>query len=65
MIQITPGKLTDFVVEARDLRIAIMNIQSFNKDTNKIRKEDETGRVLWDLLKYVNPIVIIDEPQRP
>jgi type III restriction enzyme len=58
-----PGKLTDFV-EARDLRIAIMNIQSFNKDTNKIRKEDETGRVLWDLLKYVNPIVIIDEPQR-
>jgi len=57
------GKLEDFV-EARDLRIAIMNIQAFNKDTNKIRKEDETGKILWEMLKYVNPIVIIDEPQR-
>ncbi|MFU0783625.1 MAG: DEAD/DEAH box helicase [Thermoanaerobacterium thermosaccharolyticum] len=57
------GKLDDFV-EARDLRIAIMNIQAFNKDTNKIRKEDERGKILWEMLKYVNPIVIIDEPQR-
>lgn len=57
------GKLDDFV-EARDLRIAIINIQAFNKDTNKIRKEDERGKILWELLKYVNPIVIIDEPQR-
>lgn len=57
------NKLMDFV-EARDLRIVIMNIQAFNKDSNKIRREDERGRVLWDLIKYTKPIVIIDEPQR-
>lgn len=57
------NKLMDFV-EARDLRIVIMNIQAFNKDSNKIRKEDETGRVLWELIKFTRPIVIIDEPQR-
>ncbi|OON90972.1 MAG: hypothetical protein ATN33_01920 [Epulopiscium sp. Nele67-Bin001] len=42
---------------------SIMNIQSFNKDTNKIRVENEYGQVLWNDIKYINPIVIIDEPQ--
>ena len=37
-----------------------MNIQAFNKDTNKIRKEDETGRVLWDLLKYKSIVIMMN-----
>lgn len=53
----------DFV-ETRDLSIAIMNIQAFNKESNIIRKENENGIVYWDLLKDVKPIVIIDEPQK-
>jgi len=57
------NKLMDFV-EAQDLRIVIMNIQAFNKDSNKIRKEDESGRILWELIKHTRPVVIIDEPQK-
>jgi type III restriction enzyme len=41
-----------------------MNIQAFNKDTNKIRKEDEYGQNLWEDIRYIKPIVIIDEPQK-
>jgi type III restriction enzyme len=58
-----PYKIRDFA-ESRDLSIIIMNIQAFNKESNIIRKENESGLVYWDLLQYVNPIVIIDEPQK-
>lgn len=47
-----------------DLSICVLNIQAFNKDTNKIRKEDEYGQNLWENIKYIKPIVIIDEPQK-
>lgn len=57
------GKISNFV-ESRDLSIVVMNIQAFNKDTNKIRQEDEYGRILWEDIKYVRPIIIIDEPQK-
>ena len=52
------------LVESNDLSICVMNIQAFNKDTNKIRVEDEYGQVLWEDIKYIKPIVIIDEPQK-
>ena len=42
----------------------MLNIQAFNKDTGKIRKEDEYGQNLWEDIKYIKPIVIIDEPQK-
>ena len=51
-------------VETRDLSIMIMNIQAFNKDTNLIRQATEQGRILWEDIKYINPVVIIDEPQK-
>ena len=41
-----------------------MNIQAFNKDTNKIRKDDEHAKNLWRDIKFVRPIVLIDEPQK-
>lgn len=57
------GRISSFV-ESRDLSIVAMNIQAFNKDTNKIRQADEYGQILWEDIKYISPIVIIDEPQK-
>ena len=51
-------------VESNDLSICVLNIQAFNKDTAKIRKDDEYGRVLWNDIKFIRPIVLIDEPQK-
>ena len=59
-----PRKISGSFVEASDLALCVMNIQAFNKDTNKIRVEDEYGQVLWKDIKYIRPIVIIDEPQK-
>jgi type III restriction enzyme len=59
-----PHKVSGNFVEATDLAICVMNIQSFNKDTNKIRTVDEYGQILWEDIKYIRPIVIIDEPQK-
>ena len=59
-----PRKVSGSFVEANDLAICVLNIQAFNKDTNKIRSEDEYGQILWDDIKYIRPIVIIDEPQK-
>lgn len=59
-----PRKVSSSFVEANDLAICVMNIQAFNKDSNKIRSEDEYGQILWEDIKYIRPIVIIDEPQK-
>lgn len=52
------------LVESTDLSICIMNIQAFNKDSNKIRQEDEYGQVIWRDIQMIRPIAIIDEPQK-
>lgn len=52
------------LVESNDLSICVMNIQAFNKDNNKIRTEDEYGQIIWEDIKYIKPIIIIDEPQK-
>ena len=57
-------QISSKLVESNDLSICVMNIQAFNKDTNKIRVEDEYGQILWEDIKYIKPIVIIDEPQK-
>lgn len=59
-----PKKVSTDLVETNDLSICVLNIQAFNKDTNKIRTEDEYGQILWEDIKYIKPIVIIDEPQK-
>jgi len=58
------GKMSSNFVESNDLSICVLNIQAFNKDTAKIRKDDEYGRVLWNDIKFIRPIVLIDEPQK-
>ena len=57
------GKVNNFV-EDNNLSICVMNIQAFNKDSNKIRKDDEHAKNLWRDIKFVRPIVLIDEPQK-
>lgn len=59
-----PKQVSSKLVESNDLSICVMNIQAFNKDTNKIRVEDEYGQIIWEDIKYIKPIVIIDEPQK-
>lgn len=44
------------------IEILVMNIQSFEKESNIINQERENG-VLMGLIQATNPIVIIDEPQ--
>lgn len=59
-----PKQVSSKLVESNDLSICVMNIQAFNKDTNKIRAEDQYGKILWEDIKYIKPIIIIDEPQK-
>ncbi len=59
-----PQQISSKLVESNDLSICVLNIQAFNKTTNKIRQEDEYGQNLWEDIKYIKPIVIIDEPQK-
>ncbi len=57
------SRLRQFAVSGH-LQILVMNIQSFNKDSNVINKEDEYGRRPVDYITGVRPIVIMDEPQK-
>jgi len=52
------------LVESNDLSICVLNIQAFNKTTNKMRSAKEGEDILWDEIQYIRPIVIIDEPQK-
>lgn len=47
------------------LQIQVINIASFNKDTNVINKESDklSGRPPIEFIQSTRPIVIIDEPQ--
>jgi type III restriction enzyme len=61
------GQLEAFISEytnPRDLSIAVLNIQAFNSKDTKLRSGTESREPFWDELKYIRPIVIIDEPQR-
>lgn len=56
--------LRDFAI-SDNIRIMVMTVQSFNKDTNVINVENEKTNGLKPLqfIQQTNPIVIIDEPQ--
>jgi type III restriction enzyme len=57
------NKLRQFATSSH-LQIMVMNIQAFNKDSNIINKEDETGRRPVDYIRDVRPVLIMDEPQK-
>ena len=51
-------------IDRHDLDICIINSQAFDRDTNILQQPlEQGGEVLWDRIKGVKPIVIIDEPQ--
>ncbi len=56
-------QMTGFI-ESTGLNICIMNIQAFAADRTKIKSADESGHIVWDELKEIKPVVILDEPQR-
>lgn len=45
-----PKEVSSKLVESNDLSICVMNIQAFNKSKNKIRQEDEYGRLFGMIL---------------
>lgn len=57
-------KMSSGFVESSELSICILNIQAFNKDTNRIRMEDEYGRILWQDITSIHPVILMDEPQK-
>ncbi len=59
-----PRNVSSSFVEANDLAICVINKDSFNKASNKLRTENEYGEILWEDIKYIRPIVIMDEPQK-
>jgi type III restriction enzyme len=56
-------RMTGFI-ERRDLDICIINMQAFAADRTRIQNADEYGHVIWEELKEIKPVVILDEPQR-
>jgi|688.fasta_scaffold68986_2 type III restriction enzyme len=59
------NKLRQFAT-SKHLQILVMNIASFHKDTNIIKKEADglNGRAPIEFIQAVRPVVIMDEPQK-
>lgn len=61
-------KIRNDFINKNGLSILIINTQAFNSSNNKLRDKDAEHNTLgisaWDEMKYINPIIIIDEPQK-
>jgi hypothetical protein len=59
------GDLREFAL-GPDLQVLVMNIDSFNRDANLVRREHDAfhGSRPIDLIRAVRPLVLVDEPQR-
>jgi type III restriction enzyme len=59
------NKIRQFAASSH-LQILVMNIASFNRDENIIKKEmdDLNGLAPIEYIQSVNPVVIMDEPQK-
>lgn len=56
------GALRNFAVND-GIEIMVINIQSFEKDSNVINQVNESGDAPIELIRQTRPIVIVDEPQ--
>lgn len=58
-------KLTELrhFAQSDALSVLVINIDSFTKDSNKIKQKGERAFAPIEYIKAVNPIVIVDEPQ--
>jgi len=59
------NKLSDLrhFAQSDALSVLVINIDSFTKDSNKIKQKGERAFAPIEYIKAVNPIVIVDEPQ--
>ena len=57
------NKLRQFASSSH-LQILVMNIAAFNSDENIIRRQTEYGYAPIDFIQAVQPVVIMDEPQK-
>jgi type III restriction enzyme len=59
------GKIKDFAT-SKEIQFLVINISSFNRDENLIRQRADSFADLTplDFIRAVNPIVILDEPQK-
>lgn len=58
------GEVSARLVEPKGLAVCIMNTQAFNRETNRLHLEDEYGQILWEDIRALRPVVIVDEPER-
>jgi type III restriction enzyme len=58
-------KLTELrhFAQSDALSVLVINIDSFTKDSNKIKQKGERAFAPIEYIRAVNPIVIVDEPQ--
>lgn len=56
--------VTSKFIEETGLSIMLITCHSFNKESNRLRTESENGVIVWNDIKDIAPIVIIDEPQK-
>lgn len=61
---VDPSTVTSKLIESTDLSIMLITNHSFNKEQNRLRKESESGVIVWQDIKDIAPIIIIDEPQK-
>ena len=61
---VSPETVTAKLIESTDLSIMLITNHSFNKEQNRLRKASEGGVVVWDDIKDIAPIIIVDEPQK-
>lgn len=61
---VTPETVTSKLIESNDLSIMLITNHSFNKDSNRLRNGKENGVAVWDDIKDIAPIIVIDEPQK-
>ena len=57
-------KVTSDFIEKEDLSIMLISYHLFNKNSNRLRNAKERGYIVWEDLRKIKPIVIIDEPQK-
>ncbi len=57
-----PNELRHFA-QSDALSVLVINIDSFTKDSNKIKQKGERAFAPIEYIQSVNPIVIVDEPQ--
>ncbi|MCB5559113.1 hypothetical protein LIP37_04025 [Anaerosalibacter bizertensis] len=62
------SSVRDNFIDKNNLSILIINTQAFNSANNRLRDRDGESNIdglsVWDEMKEIHPIIILDEPQK-